>query len=83
MDLMSATQLLGNLGEFVGAIAVVVTLGYLTVQIRQNTAGTNSNNNGAYFRSITASYDSLFEFLGRLPPDEARPLSDRLFPPAL
>ena len=27
---------LGNLGEFVGAIAVVVTLGYLAVQIRQN-----------------------------------------------
>jgi hypothetical protein len=35
MDLMSVAQLLGNLGEFVGAIAVVVTLAYLTVQIRQ------------------------------------------------
>ena len=30
-------QLLGNYGEFVGALAVVVTLGYLAVQIRQNT----------------------------------------------
>ena len=30
-------QDLGNLGEFVGAIAVVVTLGYLAFQIRQNT----------------------------------------------
>ncbi len=28
---------LGNLGEFVGAIAVVVTLAYLALQIRQNT----------------------------------------------
>ena len=28
---------LGNVGEFVAAIAVVVTLGYLAVQIRQNT----------------------------------------------
>ncbi len=30
-------QDLGNLGEFVGAIAVVTTLVYLTLQIRQNT----------------------------------------------
>ncbi len=37
MDLMSTAQLLGNFGEFVGAIAVVVTLIYLAAQIRQNT----------------------------------------------
>ena len=37
MDFYSAAQLLGNFGEFFGAIAVVATLGYLTVQIRQNT----------------------------------------------
>ncbi len=36
MDLMSTAQLLGNFGEFFGAIAVVVTLAYLAVQIRQN-----------------------------------------------
>ena len=36
MDLMSTTQLMGNVGEFVGAIGVVVTLGYLVIQIRQN-----------------------------------------------
>lgn len=34
MDLQSIAQLLGNFGEFVGAIAVVATLGYLAVQIR-------------------------------------------------
>ena len=28
---------LGNIGEFVAAVAVIVTLGYLAVQIRQNT----------------------------------------------
>ena len=28
---------LGALGEFIGAIAVVVTLAYLAIQIRQNT----------------------------------------------
>ena len=37
MDIEGMTQVLGNLGEFVGAIAVVVTLGYLANQIRQNT----------------------------------------------
>jgi len=36
MGLMESAQLLGNFGEFVGAIAVVVTLGYLAVQIRQS-----------------------------------------------
>jgi len=30
MDLISISQLLGNFGEFVGAIAVVITLIYLT-----------------------------------------------------
>ena len=37
MDHQAIAQLLGNYGEFVGAIAVVITLGYLAVQIRQNT----------------------------------------------
>jgi len=42
MDLMSTAQLLGNFGEFLGAIAVVATLGYLSVQIRQNTIAMQS-----------------------------------------
>lgn len=37
MDLMYVAQLLGSFGEFVGAIAVVATLMYLSVQIRQHT----------------------------------------------
>jgi hypothetical protein len=37
MDQQAFAQLLGNYGEFVGAIAVVATLVYLAVQIRQNT----------------------------------------------
>ncbi len=36
MDYQVIAQLLGNYGEFVGAIAVVITLAYLSVQIRQN-----------------------------------------------
>jgi hypothetical protein len=36
MDHQGFAQLLGNYGEFVGAIAVVVTLMFLTIQVRQN-----------------------------------------------
>lgn len=36
MDHQTFAQLLGNYGEFVGAIAVVVTLAYLAVQVRQS-----------------------------------------------
>lgn len=34
MNLMDVAQLLGNFGEFFGAIAVVATLAYLAIQIR-------------------------------------------------
>ena len=37
MTLMETAQLLGNFGEFFGAIAVFATLVYLAAQIRQNT----------------------------------------------
>ena len=43
MDLMSTAQLLGNLGEFVGAIAVVATLIYLALQVRQSKVQINQN----------------------------------------
>jgi hypothetical protein len=36
MDLQSTAQLLGNIGEFVGSIMVVVTLVYLALQVRQS-----------------------------------------------
>ena len=42
-------QELGAIGEFVGAIAVVATLFYLTIQVRQNKRSTDANT-----RSITA-----------------------------
>lgn len=38
MSTLEFSQLLGNYGEFIGAIAIVVTLIYLAVQLRQNTA---------------------------------------------
>ena len=43
MDLMSIAQLLGNIGEFLGAIAVVVTLVYLAIQVRLGKEATEAN----------------------------------------
>jgi len=40
MDHLTFAQLLGNYGEFFGAIAVVATLGYLAVQIRHSNRAT-------------------------------------------
>lgn len=37
MSLIEVSQLLGNFGEFLGAIAVVVTLIYLAAQVKHNT----------------------------------------------
>jgi len=45
MSLMETTQLLGNVGEFVGAIAVVATLAYLAVQVRHGREATEINTN--------------------------------------
>ena len=55
MDHQAFAQLLGNYGEFLGAIAVVVTLGYLAVQIRQNTNGMHA-----------AAYNTWAENLGNV-----------------
>ena len=43
MDHQAFAQLLGNYGEFVGAIAVVVTLVYLAVQVRHSREATEAN----------------------------------------
>ena len=37
MSALEISQLLGNYGECVGAIAIVITLVYLAIQVRQNT----------------------------------------------
>ena len=37
-------EALGNIGDFLGGIGVVVTLGYLALQIRGNTRGLDQNN---------------------------------------
>ncbi|NIU08761.1 hypothetical protein GWN42_09780, partial [candidate division KSB1 bacterium] len=52
---MTLTEL-GAIGEFVGGIAVVLTLVYLAVQIRQST---NSTRSSAY-QSWVNAHESLF-----------------------
>ena len=47
-------QDLGNIGEFVGAIGVILTLAYLAVQIRQNT---RSLRTAAYSSIVTQTVD--------------------------
>ena len=42
MDHQAFAQTLGNYREFIGAIGVVATLGYLAIQIRQNTGATSA-----------------------------------------
>jgi hypothetical protein len=50
---------LGALGEFLGSIAVVFTLIYLTLQVRQ----TNINNNRAAIDQVWAQFQSLMSCL--------------------
>jgi len=52
MDHQTFAQLLGNYGEFVGAIGVVATLAYLAVQIRQNTRATRAASHHAVTDSL-------------------------------
>ncbi len=50
---------LGNIGEFVGGLAVVVTLVYLAIQIRRNTATTRVQTVQHLLTSDTAAADSV------------------------
>ena len=52
MDHQAFAQLLGNYGEFFGAIAVVITLGYLAFQVRQNTNALRLNGFQAWGEQI-------------------------------
>ena len=54
-------QDLGALGEFIGAIGVVITLGYLAYQIRQNTVQLKQNTVTAKATAVSASNMALRE----------------------
>ncbi len=67
MDHQAFAQLLGNYGEFVGAIAVVVTLVYLAIQIRQNSFATKT----AAAQSVLVLLNEMSN-LGAASPENAR-----------
>lgn len=54
MTLMETAQLLGNLGEFFGAFAVLITLVYLAFQVRQNTVSAAAATDYAYVNAYDA-----------------------------
>ncbi len=54
-------EAIGAIGEIIGAAGVIVTLVYLAVQIRQNTAATNRANVKDVFQSNSAALTSLLE----------------------
>ncbi len=45
MSTLEFSQLLGNYGEFVGAIGVVATLMYLVIQVRHSKDALDANTN--------------------------------------
>jgi hypothetical protein len=55
LDVNVSIQDLGSIGEFVAAIATVVTLAYLAVQIRRNTLATHSSS----FHAISDSMNHI------------------------
>ena len=78
MTLMETAQLLGNFGEFVGAIAVVGTLGYLAVQVRQNAKSTESNAIAQAASDHLANMRSLVENPGLAVAEQKRQRGDAL-----
>jgi hypothetical protein len=54
---------LGNIGEFVAAIATLITLAYLAVQIRQNTRAVRA----ASHHSVTDSFNHINAIIGTDP----------------
>jgi hypothetical protein len=62
MDHQAFAQLLGNYGEFIGAIAVVLTLGYLAVQVRQSRQATLENTKAVRLATYQSFNDSSFSW---------------------
>ncbi len=69
MDHQAIAQLLGNYGEFVGAIAVVGTLAYLSVQVRHgrqsidaNTQSLDVQNRATRIEALTAVSEGFRHF---------------------
>ena len=61
MTLMDMAQLLGNFGEFVGALAVFATLAYLAVQVRQNVKAERATALDSSIKTFMEIRQSIFE----------------------
>jgi hypothetical protein len=55
---------LGNIGDFLGGIGVVITLIYLAVQIRQNTRQLRSDSAAAQTRSLEGTNTDISKWIG-------------------
>lgn len=63
MSLQATVEMLGNIGEFVGALAVVATLIYLAIQIRQNKKSIDSQTD----QNAWTQYGDLLGIIGASP----------------
>jgi len=50
---------IANVAEIIGVIIVVITISYLTIQVRQNTQAIHSNTAQAAHESLTSGYSTL------------------------
>ena len=67
MQLIELSQILGNLGEFIGSIAVLVTLIYLAVQVRQSKELLEENRKialGQMYQQLTGYNLELQRYMG-------------------
>jgi hypothetical protein len=62
MDHQSFAQLLGNYGEFVGAIAVVITLVFVGIQVRQSSRTMAESNKLAQSATLDESLRQFSQF---------------------
>lgn len=86
---MTTLEALGNLGDFVGGIGVIATLGYLAVQVRQNTAALRTASRQAIVAgmrdhvrlALEPGGDSFFRSMEAYPevsPDDSRYYTTRM-----
>jgi hypothetical protein len=71
MDWLEITSLLGNLGEFIGSLAVMVTLIILVVQVRQSARAVEESNRLQRAATIDRHADSISNWRSLIAGDEA------------
>ncbi len=87
MSTLEFSQLLGNYGEFVAAIAVVATLVYLAAQIRENSKQLRVTSINAMNELINYGFDPIYNsdrntsawLVGLASPEELNELDHQLF----